>query len=455
MSTPKKLHLNAFLMEAGHHEAAWRLPESNPDADFDLQHWIEVAQIAEKAGFDSLFLADGPALSGTGEFRPPGQLEPFTLLTALATVTKHIGLIATASTTYNSPYNLARKIASVDHISGGRAGWNIVTSADAKSAGNFGLEERPEHAARYDRATEFLDVVLKLWDSWEDEATAADKESGRFANPERIHAIAHRGKHFRVDGALNVRRPPQGYPLLVQAGSSESGKNFAAKYAEAIFTAHQTYESAADFYADIKSRVAAAGRDPEGVKVLPGIVPVIGSTEAEAQALAQRLDDLRVPEYGLRALSTVLETPVSAFVLDEGLPAEALARPSVEGYRSRADLIIELDTRENLTVRQVLSRLGGGRGHNVVVGTPEQIADTIVQWFEGGAADGFNIMAPVLPSGLKTFADQVIPILQKRGLFRTGYEGVTLRDNYGLERPANQYAKVPVGVGSLQPSAVS
>ena len=441
MST-RKLNLNAFLMEAGHHEAAWRLPESNAHADFDLKHWINLAKVAEAAKFDSLFLADGPVLHRSGGFRPPGQLEPITLLTALAGATEHIGLIATASTTYNSPYNLARKFATLDHVSGGRAGWNIVTSADHETAGNFGLDERPDHAARYDRATEFLDVVIKLWDSWEEGAHIGDKETGQYVDLERIHDINHVGKHFKVSGALNVERPPQGRPLLVQAGSSDNGKNFAAQYAEAIFTAHQTYESAAAFYADIKARAVEAGRDPETVKVLPGIVPIIGATEEEATALAQKLDDLRVPEFGLQQLSWILEVPASDFDLDGPLPDSVLARPVLQGSRSRSDLVIDLAVSENLTVRQVLSRLGGGRGHFVQVGTPEQIADTIIHWFDNGAADGFNIMAPALPSGLETFAATVIPILQERGYFHTEYEGETLRDHYGAERPVSQYAKV-------------
>ncbi|MCW2830620.1 MAG: FMNH2-dependent monooxygenase [Aeromicrobium sp.] len=435
----RQLHLNAFLMEAGHHEAAWRLPESNVDADFDLQHWVRLARLAEEAKFDSLFLADGPALQGSGEFRPPGQLEPLTLLTALAAVTTRIGLIATVSTTYNSPYNLARRLASVDHVSGGRAGWNIVTSATKREADNFGLDATLGHAARYERAAEFLDVALKLWDSWEDEARVGDKAAGRFADPARIHAIEHHGEHFRVEGALNVRRPPQGYPLLVQAGSSDDGKQFAAAYAEAIFTAHQTIERAQDFYGDIKARARRIGRDPGSVIVLPGIVPVIGSTEAEAQQLAQRLDDLRVPEYGLLALSTILEVAPSDLALDERLPKAVVERPTVDGFQSRADLVVELATREDLTVRQVLSRLGGGRGHHTVVGTPEQIADTISEWFENGAADGFNIMGPALPSGLEAFIEHVVPILRQRGLFRTDYTGTTLRDHYGLAKPANQF----------------
>ncbi len=437
--TNRKLHLNAFLMEAGHHEAAWRLPQSNPRADFDLQHWIALAKLAESAKFDALFLADGPAFWGTGEFRPPGQLEPLTLLTALAQWTERIGLIATVSTTYNEPYNLARRLASVDHVSGGRAGWNIVTSAGENEAANFGLVERPDHATRYARADEFLRVAKALWDSWENEAILGDKTSGRWADTARFHRIDHAGEHFRVAGPLNVERPPQGYPVLVQAGSSEDGKEFAARHAEAIFTAHQTYERAAEFYADIKARTVAAGRNPESVLVLPGIVPIIGSTQAEAAALAQELDDLRVPEFGLYALANVFDLKPSDFDLDGPLPAALLARPKLEGNQSRADLIIELAVRENLTVRQVLSRLGGGRGHFVLAGTPDQIADTIVAWFEGGAADGFNVMGAALPSGLEAFIEHVLPILRSKGLFREEYAGSTLREHYDLDVPANQF----------------
>jgi FMN-dependent oxidoreductase (nitrilotriacetate monooxygenase family) len=445
----RELHLNAFLMEAGHHEAAWRLPASNPRADFDVDHWIGLARLAESARFDSLFLADGTAMMGTGEFRPPGQLEPLTLLTVLSQATSHIGLIATVSTTYNDPYNLARRLASVDHVSRGRCGWNIVTSAGASEAANFGLDDRPAHAERYARADEFLSLAKSLWDSWEAEAIVADKATGRYADPSRIHRVGHRGPYFSVAGPLNVERPPQGYPLLVQAGSSEDGKDFAARHAEAIFTAHQTYERAAEFYGDIKRRALAAGRDPDGVIVLPGIVPYLGSTEAEAQALARQFDELRVPEYGLRSLARVFELQPGDFELDGPLPASVLARPVLEGTQSRADLIIEMAVRENLTVRQILSRLGGGRGHFEFAGTPEQVADTIVYWFTRGAADGFNIMAPALPSGLEAFIDHVLPILRKAGLFREEYEGTTLRQNYGLAVPENQFHRAQAAPAAL------
>jgi FMN-dependent oxidoreductase (nitrilotriacetate monooxygenase family) len=435
----REIHLNAFLLEAGHHEAAWRLPESNPRADFDLSHWIELARLAESAKFDSLFLADFPALRASREYRPPGQLEPLTLLTALAQHSHRIGLIATVSTTYNEPYNLARRLASVDHVSAGRAGWNIVTSSGVDEAANFGREGRPDHRARYARADEFVEVSKALWDSWESEAIIGDKAAGRYIEPARVHDIAHTGDHFKVAGPLNVERPPQGYPLLVQAGSSEDGRAFAARHAEVIFTAQQTYAGAANFYRDMKARTSAAGRDPDAVVVMPGIVPVIGSTEAEAHGLARQFDELRVPDHGLEQLAWIFETDPAVFDLDMPLPDFILARPKLEGQMSRSDLIIDMAERSNLTVRQILSHLGGGRGHFTIIGTPDQAADTIVTWFEGGAADGFNVMAPALPSGLESFIEHVVPILRRKGLFREDYRGSTLREHYGLAIPPNQF----------------
>lgn len=442
----KQLHLNAFLMEAGHHEASWRLPEADPGAALDVGHYVRLAQLAESAKFDSVFLADGSVAMGTGEFRSPGQLEPLTILTAIAAATERIGLIATASTTYNEPYALARRLASVDHVSNGRAGWNIVTSATREEAANFSLTDRPLQATRYERADEFLEVAKRLWDSWGDDHFVGDKERGRWGDPDRLRPIDHVGTHFRVAGPLNVPRPVQGYPLLVQAGASEQGKSFAARHAEAIFVAHQTLEQAQAFYSDIKGRVAAAGRDPEHVLVLPGLVPIIGATEAEATAKAQQLEDLRVPEYGLRQLANILDVDESALDLDAPLPRAVVEQEVREGFDSRARLVIDLGQREGLTVRQLLGRLGGGRGHNVVIGTPEQIADLIETWFTQGAADGFNVMGAALPSGLQTFADTVVPILRERGLFRSEYAGTTLRDHYGLPRPADRFASEVAGV---------
>jgi FMN-dependent oxidoreductase (nitrilotriacetate monooxygenase family) len=437
---PRQLHLNAFLMNTGHHEASWRLPESDPHAHVDLAHHVRLARIAERGTFDSLFLADGPQLWNSVGQRPSGALEPLTLLTALATATEHIGLIATASTSYNSPYNLARRFASLDIVSGGRAGWNIVTTAGREAARNFGLDEEPAHAERYARAAEFVEVSRKLWDSWEDDAVVADKEAGVWGDERRIHPPRHRGTYFGVEGALNVPRGPQGHPLLVQAGSSEDGKAFAARYAEAVFTAQQTLADAQAFYADLKSRTAAAGRDPGHVKVLPGIVPVLGSTEAEAREAERVLEEHIVHRHAVERLESLLQLAPGTLELDAPLPAGLPTEDAVEGAKSRYTLVVGLARRERLTVRQLIGRLGGGRGHFTLAGTPEQVADTIETWFTRGAADGFNIMPAVLPSGLDAFVDHVVPILRARGLFRTEYgPRRTLRERYGLPRPANQY----------------
>ncbi|WP_308738138.1 LLM class flavin-dependent oxidoreductase [Sorangium atrum] len=436
---PGKLHLNAFLMTIGHHESAWRYPESNLTGTWDVAHYQHLARVAERAKFDSIFFGDGPALQGDIRYRPVGRLDPTALLPALAVVTERIGLVATASTTYNEPYNLARRFATIDHISGGRAGWNIVTTAGSDAAQNFGLDEVPEHRHRYERAAEFVDVCLQLWDSWEDDFLIGDREKGRFADGDKIHRIDHEGRFFRVRGPLNVPRTPQGHPLLVQAGSSEDGREFAAQYAEAVFTAQQTLAEGQAFYADLKRRVAAYGRRPALVKILPGIVPVLGGTEEEARRRENELAELQVPAYGLKQLSGLIGVELTESDLDRPLPP-VVDVTAVRGMQSRFALVTDLARRENLTVRQLLSRLGGGRGHRTFTGTPEQVAETIEEWFTQGAADGFNVMPPLLPSGLEAFAEHVVPILQRRGLFRTEYEGTTLRDHYGLPRPENRFA---------------
>jgi len=435
----RQLHLNAFLMTTGHHEASWRLAESDPWAATDIEHYKKMARVAEKATFDSLFLADSPSIWGNVGRRPLGVLEPLTLLTALAGATDHIGLVATASTSYNSPYNLARKFASLDHVSGGRAGWNIVTTASPEAARNFGLDVQSSHAERYQRATEFIDVVRKLWDSWEDDAIVADKASGVWGDETKIHPPAHHGRHFSVYGALDIPRCPQGYPLLVQAGSSEDGNRLAARYADAVFTAQQTLADAQAFYADLKGRTARLGRDPRTIKILPGIVPVIGGTEREALEKEATLEELLVHSYAQRELAQLLRVPVEHLHLDQQLPDDIPGEDEIEGAKSRYTLIVGLGRRDHLTVRQLIARLGGGRGHRTVAGTPEQVAETIEEWFVSGAADGFNVMPAALPSGLADFADHVVPLLRSRGLYRREYEGTTLRHRYGLARPENQY----------------
>ncbi len=439
MSSRRQLHLNAFIYDTGHHEAAWRLPEANPGAATDVGHYLRVALIAEAAKFDSVFLADSPALNGDPRYRPTGRMDPTVLLAALSAGTERIGLIATASTTYSEPYDLARRFASLDHISHGRVGWNIVTTAGDDAARNFGRENQGLHEVRYARAAEFLDVATKLWDSWEDEALVQDKEAGIFADTRRIHPAGHQGEFFRVAGPLNLPRSPQAYPLLVQAGSSEDGKAFAARHAEAVFTAQRTLAEGQAFYAELKRRAVAAGRAEDEIKILPGIVPVIGSTEAEAQARDRALDELVIPAFGLQRLSSLFGVDLAGADLDAPLPPVPVD-DEIEGNKSRAALVSKLARTERLTVRELLGKLGGGRGHRTFVGTPEQLADTIEEWFCGAAADGFNIMPPVLPSGLAEFADHVTPELRKRGLFRDEYGGATLRDHYGVGRPRNRFA---------------
>ncbi|MFE7384620.1 LLM class flavin-dependent oxidoreductase [Streptomyces zhihengii] len=436
---PRQFHLNAFLMNAGHHDAAWRHPRTQPERVTDLTYFQELARTAERGRLDSLFLADGLTLWGNARYNAVGGFEPLTLLSALAVATEHIGLIATVSTTFNEPYHVARKFASLDHLSGGRAGWNIVTSGNVAEARNFGLDEHPDHALRYERAAEFVDVARLLWDSWTDGAPVVDRARGVYTEEGAVLPVGHRGAHFRVDGPLNVQRPPQGHPLLVQAGSSEDGREFAARYAEAVFTAQQTLADGQTFYKDLKSRLARHGRRPDEVRILPGICPVIGATEAEARALEAELTALQVPEYGLQQLSGMLGTDLTGLPLDGPLP-ELPGESAINGNKSRFTLVADLARRERLTIRELIARLGGGRGHRVFAGTPEQIADQLEEWFTSGAADGFNIMPPHLPGGLEDFVDHVVPLLQRRGLFRTEYAGRTLRDHYGLERPAGRSA---------------
>ncbi|MFL1432566.1 MULTISPECIES: LLM class flavin-dependent oxidoreductase [unclassified Nocardiopsis] len=437
--TERTLHLNAFLMGVGHHEAAWRHPRTEAHRVLDVAHFQELGRIAERGRLDSVFFADGLAAGARVERNILGVFEPITLLSAIAAVTERVGLIATASTGYYPPYILARAFASLDHISGGRAGWNIVTSGRDDEAHNFGLDGVPDHAGRYERAAEFTEVAAKLWDSWEDGAIRLDAESGVFADPDKVHVIDHEGERFKVRGPLNSPRPPQGHPVLVQAGSSEDGKAFAARYAEAVFTAQQTLDEGVAFYRDLKGRLAAHGRPPGALKVLPGIVPFIAPTETEAKELEAEFTALISPDYALRQLSGMLGVELTEEDLDGPLPPLP-DESAIEGNKSRFTLVSELAEREALTVRELIGRLGGGRGHYTFAGTPEQVADEIQRWFEAGAADGFNVMPPYLPGGLEEFVDQVVPILQERGLFRTEYAGRTLREHYGLPRPESRYA---------------
>jgi len=446
---PRQLSLNAFIYPAGHHEAAWRHPTGSPERIYDITYYQEIARTAEAAKLDAVFFADGPALRSNVRYNAASGLEPITLLTAIAAATSHIGLIGTASTTYYEPYNLARLFAGLDHLSGGRAGWNIVTTGTDLAAANFGLESHPVHAERYARAREFVDAVVALWDSWEDDAIVLDKERGIYADTDKIHPIDFEGEYLRVRGPLNSARTPQGHPVLVQAGASNEGRAFAGRYAEAIFTAHQRLADAQAFYADIKKRAADFGRDPRHVKILPGISPFIGDTEAEAKQLEREFNELTVPEYGLSQLAGIAGRDLRHLDLDETVPAELFADAGdvTDNNRSRPQVVAGIVQRENPTLRQLLHRLAGARGHRVFVGTPEQVADTIEEWFTQGAADGFNVMPPYYPGGLEVFAEKVVPILRERGLFRTEYTGTTLRDHFGLPRPESRFARTPALVG--------
>ncbi|HET6151447.1 MAG TPA: LLM class flavin-dependent oxidoreductase [Marmoricola sp.] len=432
----RQLKLNAFLHDTGHHEASWRHPESSVERINDISWHQEIARKAEAAKLDAVFLADGPAWYGTG-YRPSNQFEPITLLTAIAAVTDKIGLISTASTTFYEPYNLARLFASLDRISGGRAGWNIVTTFSEDAAHNFGLDAVPSNEERYGRAQEFIDVVTRLWDSWEDDAVLADRATGDYIDVSKVHCIDHVGEHLRVKGPFNAPRSPQGRPVYVQAGSSNEGRAFAARNAEAIFTAHQTLGDAQAFYTDIKDRARAIGRNPDHVLVLPGISAFIGDTPKEAEDLYDEFNRLTVPAFGLNQLEKIAGVSLGHLDLDERVPAEIFggAGNVLDNNRSRKQVVANIVERDRPTLRELLYRLAGGRGHNVVHGTPTQIADTIQGWFENGAADGFNVMPPLYPQLLDAFIEKVVPILVDRGLFRTDYSGSTLREHYGLPRP--------------------
>ncbi|RMP54301.1 Xenobiotic compound monooxygenase A subunit [Pseudomonas syringae pv. atrofaciens] len=439
-TTARQMKLGAFLMATGHHVAAWRHPEVPADAGLDFKHYRHVARVAEAAKFDALFVADSLA-AATGDIASrmarSDHFEPLTLLSALSAVTEHIGLIATATTTYNEPYHVARKFASLDHLSGGRAGWNLVTSDAAAEAQNFGRAEHVGHAERYSRAREFHQVVTGLWDSWADDAFTRDKASGEYYDPGRLHVLNHQGEHFSVKGPLNVARSPQGQPVVVQAGSSEVGRDLAAQTAEVVFTAQTSLASAQAFYADLKDRLSAYGRAVDSLKIMPGVFIVVAETEALAKAKFESFQELVEPRVGVALLGRMLGNfDLSGYPLDGPLPELPLTD---SGQRSRQKLLTELAYQENLTLAQLGRRIAGGRGHYSLIGTPEQIADELQRWFEQGAADGFNVLVPHLPGGLEDVARLLVPELQRRGLFRTEYEGTTLRGNLGLQRPAYRF----------------
>ncbi len=436
------IKLGLFLNGGGHHVAAWRDPAVPIGAAADIGFYAEVARLAERGLFDMLFNADSQSTFGpddpdvwsrtTAATRP----EPITLFAALSMVTRHIGLVATATTTYGSPFHVARFFATLDLVSGGRAGWNLVTSSAASEAFNFGFDAHMPHAERYARAREFAEVVMGLWELWEDDAFIYDRAAGRSFDPAKLHFLDHEGPYFKVRGPLNVPRSPQGRPVIVEAGQSEVGRELAGETAEVVFTVQQQLADGRDFAADVKRRAQKFGRRPEDVKIMPGVLTVVGRTRAEAEAKYESLQSLIHPDQGVKTLSDLLGIDVSQYPLDGKLPDV----PLTNSQQGRQKVVIDLARRENLTIRELYKRVAGQRAHRIICDTAEGIADSLEEWYRAGAADGFNIMPLTFPDGLRDFVDGVVPELQRRKLFRTAYEGTTLRDNLGLPRPAGRWA---------------
>lgn len=441
--TTKMMHIGMSIRGLGYHPAAWRHPDVPADGSLRFEHYARSAKAAERGKCDLIFFADGIGIRERdipqGSLVRMGyeivEMEPMTLLPALAMVTSHIGLVTTASTTYNEPYNIARKFATLDHISGGRAGWNVVTSWSDAEAANFGREDQLDYDTRYARAAEFVDVVRGLWDSWEADAFIYDKQNARFYDESKMHVLDHKGRFFSVRGPLNVARPPQGHPIVVQAGASEQGRELAAATADLVYAIHGTKAAGQAFYADIKGRMARYNRSPDHLKILPALRPVVGRTRQEAHAKFERLQDLLEPLVGLNRLNNAFGD-LSGYALDGPVPADAL---SPSGIRSISRQLVEKVQRENPTIRQ-LYREVAGRGGFCLIGTASEIVDVMQDWFEGEACDGFNITPTHLPEGCEDFVDLIVPELQRRGLMRTEYEGRTLRENLGLPPAANRFA---------------
>jgi len=441
--TRRKMNIGMSIRGLGYHVAAWRHPDVPADGTLRFEHYARSAKAAERGKCDLIFFADGIGIRERDV--PPGsltrtgyelvELEPMTLLPALSVVTSRIGLVTTASTTYNEPYNLARKFATLDWISNGRAGWNVVTSWSDAEAGNFGRDEQLDYDTRYSRAAEFVEVVRGLWDSWEDDAFILDKENARFYDERKLHTLDHNGRFFRVKGPLNVARPPQGHPVVVQAGASEPGRELAAATADLVYAIHPDKETARAYYADIKRRMDKFGRERDDLKILPAVRPIVGRTREEAQAKFDMLQQLLDPLAGLNKLANAFGD-LSGYPIDEPVPLEAFG-PS--GIKSLSRQLAERVERERPTIRQLYEQVAG-KGSFCLIGTASDIADVMQDWFEHDACDGFNITPTHLPAGCEDFVDMVIPELQRRGIFRTEYEGTTLRENLGLKLPANRFA---------------
>ncbi|MBV9828741.1 MAG: LLM class flavin-dependent oxidoreductase [Alphaproteobacteria bacterium] len=442
----EKLKLGAFFHPTGNHVAAWLQPEAQIDAGTNFRHYAEIAQIAEHGKFDLMFVADAVAtrdgkLSALSRWpQYMAYFDPLTLLPAIAAVTSHIGVVATATTSYNEPYHIARKFASLDHISNGRAGWNVVTSSNISEAFNFGREQHYEHEERYDRAVEFVEIVQGLWDSWDDDAFVRDRASGRYFDPAKLHHLNHKGEHFSVRGPLNVARSPQGHPVLFQAGSSETGREVAARFAEGVFTPQHSLAGAQEFYRDLKGRMARYGRPPEALKIMPGLNAIVGRTKQEALEKYERLQQSIHPDVGIELLTNAVGGfDLSEYDLDGPLPDIPDHYGTLAGKTSMNN-VLRWAHEEKLTIRQLYQRFAGARGQRTLIGSAVEIADDMEEWFRDYGVDGFLVHPATLPGGLSDFVELVVPELQNRALFREDYEGPTLRDNLGLERPASRYA---------------
>lgn len=438
MSSPRYLKLGLSLYPAGYHVAGWRYPGAQVDGGYNLAHHVEMAQLAEQSRFDFVFLADNSAIwnddvEAVAQTTWSAKFEPVSVLSALAMVTSRIGLVATVSTSYTEPYALARSFATLDHISNGRAGWNLVTSANPSESANFSRDSHPVHSSRYARAREFVEVVTGLWDGWDDDAYVFDQTSGRAFDPLRVRVLNHKGANFEVRGPVNIPRPPQGHPVMVQAGLSDDGRALAAETGEVLFTAQPDFESARAFYLDVKTRMQRYGRSPDSLAIMPGAVTVVGATRAEAEDQIAALDDLLDPVSGLAFLSGLIgDTDLSAYPLDGPLPD----LPPTEGPKGRQRLVIEVARRKGLTVRQLYQSIALTSSHRLVHGSPVEVADQLEEWFVESACDGYNIAPAHLPGGFRDFCERVVPELRRRELVRREYTGTTLRDHLGLKRPS-------------------
>lgn len=423
----RQMHLGVFVLGTGNHSAGWRY-EGAATSHMQLPVMQEIARIAERGKFDLVFISDSMWMDPGDHPSFLCRFEPTTLITALAMCTTHVGLGATVSTSFNEPFNVARTFGSIDHISGGRAAWNVVTTSNLKAHLNYGLDDHLEHEQRYQRAEEFVDVVTGLWDCWEDGAIVADKATGRYVDASKVRPLDHKGRFFKVKGPLNMARCPQGHPVIIQAGGSPSGLELAARTADVVFSVVQELEPAKKAYADLKGRMAKFGRHLDEIAVLPGVMPIIGQSAAEARDQLATLQSWLTPTNAAVLVASRIGYDVSGHDLDAPVPPP----PPSEGGRTFHHVLYEMAKRENMTLRDLYNLTAAARGHWVLCGTPQTIADTLEEWFVEGAADGYNILPPFFPGAFDDFVDQVVPELQRRGLFRRDYEGTTLRDHFGL-----------------------